>query len=279
MRAILAAIAFALAACGVGGGPSASGPITPAPALRSDLLFGYYYSNSSTVNETFRHVNLHWASDEFGISEQMAGLAQARANGQLVVVQMPVYNAPLQDREAFVRYWLGTLRNAGLLWSGIVAVYPTDEPDVWGKSDAEVVATNAAVRRALADFHEIDPAVAVFYACASGQRPGLATYDWIGCDDYGVGCRVVGPSGAYDDLLRVMTPAQRLVAIPGGADPWRQDPACFAAYAHREPRVVALVGFLWQSISPMVGIRVNGLKPLYCETGAIIVGANPMEVC
>jgi hypothetical protein len=259
--------------CGGGGSNSVTGTITPAPTLRSDLLFGYYYSNSSTINETAPHANLHWASYEFGPAEQMAGLIQARANGQRVVLMFPGYDAPLEQRESETRFWLDRLRNAGLLWDGIVALYPSDEPDLAGKSDAEVTATNAAIRRAAADYPELGSGLrlAVIYACTSQKRPGLASYDWIGCDDYDRGCSVLNASAAIPDLLAALRPDQRLMVVAGGADPWKQDPACFASYAHREPRVAALIAFLWQPHSKP-GIRDNGMRRLYCETGRVIAG-------
>lgn len=286
MRTALVAVLLGLlVACGGGGGPSGGGPIAPAPALRSDLLlFGYYYANSSTVNETAGHVNLHWAAFDDGggfISPagQMAGLIQAKANGQRVVLMLPTYSVPLEQREAEVRFWLQRLKNAGLLWPGIVALYPQDEPDVAGLSDAEVTATNAAVRRAMAGFHELGGArLAVIYACSTERRPGLASYDWIGCDHYEAGCRVLTAwlPGLLEAMLATGRTDQRLMVIAGGADPWRQDPACFERYAHAEPIVVALIGFLWQSIPGHVGIRDNGMRRLYCEAGAKIVTGKPL---
>lgn len=269
MRIALAAIAFLLVACG-GGSVPVSGTIAPAPSLRTDLLFGYYFADSTVQAATAGHVNLHWASYEHGPTEQMVGLAQARASGQRVVLMLPVYDFPMDRRGAEVRLWLDRLRAAGLL-AGIVALYPVDEPDLQDRSDLDVMETNAIVRRVAAEFPEIANApLAVFYACTSGRRPGITTYDWIGCDDYDRGCAVLN-----DAVARLpLRPDQRLMLVAGGADPWRQDPACFERYAHAAPRVVALVAFLWQGIASGQGIGTNGLARLYCEAGRKITSGT-----
>jgi len=63
--------------------------------------------------------------------------------------------------------------------------------------------------------------------------------------------------------------------IPGGADPWRQDPACFVAYAHANPQVVAIVGFLWNTVGSMIGIRDNGMNETYSAAGRKLKGVTP----
>jgi hypothetical protein len=60
------------------------------------------------------------------------------------------------------------------------------------------------------------------------------------------------------------------MVVAGGADPWRQDPACFEARAHGDAQVAAIVGFIWQDFVDRgvgAGVRSNGLRRLYCEAG------------
>ena len=130
---------------------------------------------------------------------------------------------------------------------------------------------NAAVREAMVTFPELHARLAVIYAC-NASWPGFASFDWIGCDDYDAGCGVL--TGAYVTLLGRLAAAQRAIVLPGGADPWRQDPACFLSFAERDPRVAAIVPFIWQTVvdgQTYTGIRVNGMRSLYEQAGRTVV--------
>jgi hypothetical protein len=275
-RAAIAALFFFLGACGGSSSSSSSGAIAPAPQLRTDLLTGYYGGNAASVLEVATHASLFWAAEFYGPLEQMAALTHAKGAGiRHVILSVPTH-AHYQDLargELEIRHYLDRLQAAGLL-ENVAAVYPMDEPDVHGITDAQVKAANAMYRRIMAGYPGLaGKPLAVFYACGTGRRPGLSgdrreeLYDWIGCDDYDRSCSVLAPSAAVPDLLAAMRPDQRLLIVAGGSSPWRQDPACFAAYAHREPRVVALLAFLWQTTADgrYLGIRENGMRALYCQ--------------
>lgn len=269
----------ALHGCG-GGSSGTSGTVKPAPDIRRDLLVGYYGGCATTVLENGDHVNTHWATGWCGTGtwhlDVAAELAHARGAGvRNIVLALPHGLVWAPGAEAEVRFQLVRLQQAGALdgWDSIM-VYPADEPEIpenGARSDAEVRAMLGWLRGVMAGFPALSRApVGVIYSCSSAARPGMADFDWIGCDDYAAGCRVNGPSGAYDDLERAMRPDQRLMVVAGGADPWRQDPACFESRAHGDPRVAMLVGFIWQdNAAPGVGagIRSNGLRRLYCEAG------------
>lgn len=282
-RALLVAAVLWTAAhlhgCG-GGGNSASGTIKPAPEVRRDLLVGYYGGTAATVLENGDHVNTHWATGWYGSGIWHLDVAQeiAHASGAGVrnlVLALPHGLVWAPNAEAETRFQLVRLQQAGALdgWDTIM-VYPADEPEIpanGSRSDAEVLAMLGWLRPLLAAFPALSRApVGVIYSCGSGATPGISGYDWIGCDDYDKGCRVNAPSGAYDDLLKIMRPDQRLMVVAGGVDPWRQDPACFESRAHGDPRVAMLVSFIWQDNAAEglgAGIRSNGLRRLYCEAG------------
>jgi hypothetical protein len=258
--------------------------VTPAPALRTDLLFGYYGGCAQTVTENSDHVNVHWATGWCGNGTWHLDVAQelalARGAGiRHVVLALPhgLVWAPQAREEA--RFQFARLEQSGQLegWDSIM-VYPADEPEIaenGAHGDAEVVVMVSWLREEMRAFQALAAApVGVFYACSSGLRPGIAAFDWVGCDHYEAGCAVLG--GPYRDLEAAMRPGQRLMVIAAGSDPWRQDPACFEARAHGDPRVAMLVAFVWQDhAAPGVGsgIRSNGLRKLYCEAGRTAIGA------
>lgn len=277
MKLVVAAILLSLlCACG-GGSSTPSAPLAPG----RPVLFGYYGAVNSTLPEVSGHATLAWVMGWNGtgswLDNASAQLAQARQLGfRSIVLGLPqAYdaNAPEALREA-----LSVLSAQGLL-DGITAVYPIDEPDLNGKSDAEVTRANAAVRAAMAEFPQLAlTKIAVIYS-AGGQRPGVASYDWIGFDDYDSGCAAL--SGAYEDMKRRLRADQQILVVPGGADPWRQDPSCFVARAQQDPQVVAVVAFLWfddssditRAGSGPAGIRSNGMAQAYLEAGRIARGA------
>jgi hypothetical protein len=284
MRGIALAICLLLAGCGGGdGGPSASGTITPAPAtLRTDLLFGYYFGCADDIIEQADHVNLYWATGSCSSSgtwflDMARELATAKGAGIRNVVLMPWPNmvkgagAPAEAAFQFQR-----LAATGALagWDSIM-VYPVDEPDVNGWSDEQVTAMLAAVRAAMTPIPELARAkLGVIYNCSSAAAPGLAAYDWIGCDNYNVGCGALVLLEAYP-----LAPGQRLMVLPGGADPWRQDPTCFLTYAETHSAVVAIVPFIWQTAAGHAGIRVNQTRPLYCRTGRTVLTPVDSPTC
>jgi len=264
-------LACLLLDCGGGGdGPVASGVIQPAAPARTDLLFGYYGDCPTCALETADHSNLYWAANWAGFPATLQSLFNARAAGfRNIVLAVPAYES---NAELEVRFYLTSLKQAGYLVN-IAALYPIDEPDVHGKTEDQVLATNAMLRRVMADYPELAATrLAVIYG-ANSTFPGVASYDWVGFDDYSHGCSALGaPYAAMKGRLRA---DQRILVVPGGADPWRQDPACFIARANADPQVVAVVAFIWFDSwggTLNLGIRSNPTKKLYCEAGRRIVG-------
>lgn len=268
MRALL--LCLLLAACGGGGaGPASSGIITPAGMLRTDLLFGYFWQDSITAGETPGHTNLVWTTGD--MTDQLALGPEIIASGRKVVIQMSLCLTPIDKGEETARWWLQRLHDAGLL-GNVVAVSWCDEPNTaragsW--TSENVLRMNAAVRAAMAGYPELRAGLAVIYACR-GAWPGVADFEWLGCDDYDSGC---GALTAFYPKIPVRA-GQRLLVVPGGSSPWRQDPACFLSFAERDSRVVAIVAFAWQTVTDgatHAGIRENGMRALYEQAGRTVV--------
>lgn len=264
-------LALLLTACGGGGGNSSSGTITPAPVLRTDLYCSYYAQNADTVLET-THCNLLFLADFYGIGDQIKGLSLA---GDRKVVLM----VPAIQGEAVTRGWLTAVRNSGHM-RNVVALYPVDEPDTdrVNLSDEQVKEMVSWLRPLMREFPELaDTKLWVFYNCSSGKRPGISVMDAAGCDDYDRGCDVATGS-RYLQMKGQLRPDQGLLFPPGGAAPWQQDPACFAHRAHSDPQVVAIVSFIWQTVTDgqqFKGIRdIPQQRRLYCEMGRSITGSS-----
>lgn len=281
--ALVPLLILLLSACGGGGGSSSSGasapPATPPPAVRKDLLYGYYAVDGNQITETSNHVNVVMVPD-FGDWSTPAGrdaiaqlqiqrMQEARARGIDKFILMvgfltftPQYefkgSADLQAYE----YQLMALD----LKRSVVALYPLDEPDMLGVSGATMALAYNTIRVTWPDAK-----IMVIYG--DHATPGRDAADWVGIDEYGKG------EGVLRDLPAISA-QQNWVLVPGGSNPWRNDPAPFEAFADTHPQVVAIVPFVWfdrtdeQGVQ-QAGIRSNGMSPKYCSLGARIRGIPP----
>lgn len=253
-------LAFILAACGGGGGGSPSAP--PAPT-RGPLVVGYYGSCPACVEQTYRHVTVTWA---FGWFEDRATtIAAAKQRGLKVVLYLPeAYVSEQAVRDLFT-----TLRAQGLL-EQVAYLYPEDEPDL-KHDEAAITAAHLVARRVSAEFG-ISPKIAVIYA-GLNDFPGIASADVIGADDYSLGPNILP---LYN--LIPIRPGQTLMLVPGGADPWRQDPAPFFAYARAHANVEMVTSFLWgpdfADRGVGLGIGSNGMAQAYCREAIAFTGGT-----
>lgn len=273
--------AVALAGCGGAGSPS----VTPAK-LRTDAQFCYYGMNGLAANETADHASCVWAADFYGPIEQMAALSYAKASGRSVVLMLPGCSVPRAQVASETRFVLQRLQDAQLLTGPIIAAYWCDEADDAAKAmtDEEANARIAAVRTAMADFDGTRGVpIAGLYQCASGRRPGLEALDWTGCDRYDHGCAVF--TEAYADFERWADRRQgrKLMAIAGGADPWRQDSTCWEAKVEGDPRYAGLFVFIYQTVTDhgatYTGVRDNGRRKAWCDVGRRFQTGDPLARC
>ncbi len=225
--------------------------------------------------ETTDHTSCVEAADFYGPLEQLATLTHAA--GRPVILYVPAcYGLPLERLESEITFWLQRIADAGLL-RDVAAVRPCDEPDLHGLTDSEVKARIIAVHAAMARFDATrGKPIAVFWACSSRARPGIEFVDWLGCDSYGDGCKVLEEYYPAFEQLVNREPDRRLVAIAGGASPWRQEPTCFVEKVMRDDRYIALEAFIRQTVTDRgetyMGIRENGMAPLYREAGRKVLG-------
>jgi hypothetical protein len=152
---------------------------------------------------------------------------------------------------ANLRGYLQKLLVADVLPS-VAAIYPIDEPDrnVISPDMCRVVHD---VREVLAEFHLSIP-LAVIYG--AGETNGIECFNWIGRDSY--------PNGPQTLPL---LPGQRLMIVAGGADPYREKPDQYEAFANSHPEVVAVIAFAWFDYSEGSGIGHNGMLPAYKAMG------------
>lgn len=249
---IALALLFLLTLWGCGGGGSSSELPASAPIPRGALQTSFYGGCQPYPTFTTHLWAMGWCE-----SRELT-LASAKQAGKPVILSLPeAYQSP----EA-VRAYFTLLQGLGLL-EQVAYLYPEDEPDL-RRSEDEIVLASATAKAISSEFG-IAPKLAVIYAGAN-DFPGLASFDLVGMDDYGKGVNVLRD---FDALRSFLNPSQRMMLVPGGADPWRHDPAPFMAYAQAHGDVAMVTAFLWSpdfaDRGVGLGIRSNGLAGAYCE--------------
>ena len=268
------------------------GYVTVPQPPRTDLLYGYFSGSACGpyASEQQGHINLWWATDCMGsgvwANEMQNSLAAGRAAGATTAV-LSLWSPVMvfgSDAETNARNWFTDLAATNALdgFSTIV-IYPVDEPEQNkpgqpAVSDQEMLQALQMLRGVIAGIPKLAQAkFGVFYNCNSGSRPGLSSFDWIGCDNYDAGCNAIDqltdPNGNFQ-----IRSDQRYMIIPGGADPWHEDPTCAVQKAQANSRIVAVVPFIWQTVTDQGntyrGIRENGMRSAYCQAGRTLTGQN-----
>lgn len=250
---------------------------------RDKIFYGYYGDMEFQYNEVKDHVNMIWiaAWDRYPrswVDVVYERIIQAANDGKKSVVMMTT-NTYIDGR--FSDHVLKEIdelfqkldeKNA---LANIIAIYPTDEPDGSEIASEEIAKGNAAIRSVMDKYPALkDTALAVFYT-GSEKYPGIEYYDWVGFDEYHKGEQVLGAK--YRRMLTKLRPNQRTMIIPGGCDKWRQDPKPFVDFALENPRVIAVVPFIWiDNAAPGnndvgLGIRSNGMTEKYRQAGLTLI--------
>lgn len=289
IRLAVVLLALALAGCGGGsgggsfGGGGASGSFDTPPTPRtSPLRFGYFGIDGDQLRETAGHVSFalvpDWGDwntpgyDAFRIPTAIMQLQEAKARGVteawvmvgfLVLSQQPgcteMCVSIRPDGIARLQAFKAQLDALGLT-DMVTALYPIDEPESHGMSDAQLVTLLKSLKAAWPG-----PKMAVIYSSNPHGYPGLSEYDLAGRDDYDAGVNAL-------DNVPPVKGAQQLLIIPGGANPWHADPQPFYDYAMAHGNVYAIVPFVWFDRGTDKGIRDNGLAATYTQIGCKVTG-------
>lgn len=267
---LLGILLLQIAGCGIASSPE----ILPA-AQRRDLLHLYYGSTSENLTppgqleETKDHINVYmvmpWDGD--GIKE----MQKAKAANKKVILYLS--EAHEKNGELLVTQRFQKLQDLDLL-SNIISIYPIDEPDLLNIPDVKINEVNTMIRRVMTSFGFNVP-LSVIYT-GGEQYPGASTYDWIAFDDYDLKENIFNPRSGKYTRMKQRFPDKKFFLIPGGSDPWQQDPAAFLDKANRDPQVIGIISFLWREridekgVS-FKGIRTNGKTEQYRAMGKLII--------
>jgi len=252
--------------------------VDPAPTkLRTDLYYGYFGSSEEQLAETKDHINFFMAAQWGGPDVQLKQVIEATAAGIPVMLDFSepykkyfVGAVPfdIAEGEIRVRNRFKELQDAGVLHN-IIALYPVDEPELYGWTAEQIRATNEMLRRVMAEFN-MSAKLAIFYTAAFTWM-GVETYDWVGFDNYDAKENIFS-NGDYLKLKKVLRSDQKIILIPGGCDKWQTDPTLFFNKAQADSQVVAIMPFIWlDNADPangaFAGIRSNSMNAAYKSVG------------
>lgn len=307
--------ALIVAACGGGGGGSSSGGLVlPAPVARDGVKVTSYsgcpHCAARLINQTNVLTTFGWGVGQYwnNVAED---LAYAEVNQMEVVLGVLfMYDTPIaksfeastnpryqlmrgmesslmrpkfaEGKADELRFVFARLRGMNKLRL-VKYLYPIDEPDIpeqGNRSDEEVNATNALIMKVAGEFVELEGVqLMVTYACSSGRRPGVTTYNVVGCDQYDKGTSLLNVGGYMDDFRSTLRPDQRLMLVPNFADGLpKTDPAQWIAYAFRHANVWGINSFIaysnWNTnFQPggNKGFLDNEMAKLVCEMGQTLI--------
>jgi hypothetical protein len=237
-------------------------------------LIGFYGARYTQVAETAGFTNFLWESLWFGEDEALATIGAAKKPTVLDVSNYLFVGSGTRHTLApNAESKLLALRDrlvAKNLMPYVQYLYTIDEPDLSVATDADLAGANQIARKVFPSAKLV-----VIYAGIT-RLSRIADYDLVGFDDYDQGDNIFNrtffpfpPQSDYQRLLDRMSPGQKVILVPGGGDPWRQDPAAFFSKAASDTRVGMIASFLWiDTTNPdgsiLPGIRNNGMARTYC---------------
>lgn len=276
-----------VAACGGGGGGSDSQPSQPPAQQRtSPLKYGYFGVEGDQIAETADHVNvvfaMDWGEPYWNTREgrQSIGgkviehLQAAKARGikeAWIGVGFLTFTTtegcdghycyhPRTDLSE-LREFKTQLQALGL-YEMVTMLYPVDEPELHGLTDATLSPLLQAIKT------EWSASLGVIYG-DTHDYPGIRLYDKVGKDKYGAG------PGVLNELPPI-TVAQQHLLVPGGAcglsDRGPENPQPFYDYAKTHESVYAIVPFVWFEFNGGCGIRNGPYRQEYVNIGKAIKG-------
>lgn len=261
-------VALSVSACGGGSSSSSSQPGPSLPPQRSiPLMYGYFGECDGCTAKVAEHVNVV-AAMGWNCSAWPAGVVTRLKEAQGVGITQAIVSTEtccgLIPQASCVQTLFDGLRATGTL--GMVKIfYPVDEPDVKGMNDAQVSGVVDTVRQLARSYPELSGLrYGVVYG-PGGATPGISAFNLVGRDNYGTGPSYNGLSLRGD---------QQRILLPGGADPWEEDPQPFVSAAEQDAQIALIWVFTNLNLYDGVhrGVLDNGMYLPYCKAGLQALG-------
>lgn len=263
-------ILLVLILAGCGGGGKSNGDqhwTNPIPLPHQNIAkVGFFMGNPEDLDKYAGDVDYvftndwgNWDTYQFQLTQNaLLELQHAKQLGVkegIVSMGFLVFDSKYQVKKDAILYLQNfkTQLEALGLDSMVKTFYVIDEPDLQIKkhnlTEVNLIAGIHAIKYVFPDIK-----LMVIYS-NSGNFPAKDLFDFVGLDDYGAG------DGALKELP-VINANQAYVIVPGGANPWKQDPTPFVEFS-KQHDVAYIVAFLYSDYSNNKGIGTNGMYPAY----------------
>ena len=241
------------------------------------FMTGFYGSDRLQPAEVADFTTLHWESFFFGEPSGIDSILEAK---KPTVIDLRCMWGSLDGKffllpeaETNLRMLFVRLAAAGAL-QYVWALYPIDEPNTTVAIRLDIRLANIICRTVASEFPELAGVKLAVIFSGFDDTPCIEDYDLVGGDAYSrrekifdVSIMPWPPKSDYDRLVSRLRPDQQAIIVPGGGDPWRQDPAAFFAKASQDGRIALVLAFLWIDRSDSgpthAGIRNNGMAEHY----------------
>lgn len=263
--------------------------IDPPDTRRNDLLFSFYGRLDNQREETKDFTNLDYEFMFDGVEGLINNMILAKRPTIIDVAYfLTERNSNKKcvirsDAEIRLKEFLDRLQKENLL-QYVLGVTPGDEPnsqfeniDQWHKCVAVIKSTSYSYP----ELKNIKIIMLLNGAASNDELKMWCPYaDLVGFDLYKKKSAILepkswpNPGGLQVQLESWLREDQKTFLVPGGS--YEQDPWPFVYYAQRNPKVVAIVAFLWPSTRDgdlaLTGIRdIPKIREEYTKAGKYIV--------
>jgi hypothetical protein len=188
--------------------------------------------------------------------------------------QSPRQVLPLTTMQAKLITFADRLRSENLI-EQVWGMYVIDEPNKPENalSAANVSQVCSTIRDVFSHYLLTAPKLCITYWWTWDHFPGIESLDYAGFDNYGA---PIFTNGMYNHLRSQLKPEQKSIILPGGSNPWRENPDPFYEFAQNNLEVGMIMPFLWFDNPPEFphGIVSNGMAPQYTAVGQKILAVH-----
>lgn len=264
--------------------------IIPEPSIkRQDIYYAYYAAAEKQVSETKDHTNLFWSIFFEGMEGLVSNIKEAN---QPTVLCLSYQLLKRNDKDKWIlqenaeknlEELFSRLQQEGIL-DKLIATTIADEPNSLCDSLQVWLDATDIVNRVSKKFPELANLKHLMLLNGGASDQELKTWvpyaDLVGFDLYKKLSDILSPKrwpnpgGLQVQLESWLRPDQQTFLVPGGC--YGQDPTPFINYAHSNPKVWAVIVFLWldtndPSVEGCPGIRSGGkngkMKEIYIDAG------------
>lgn len=266
--------------------------INPPKIKRTDLGFGFYARLDNQREETKDFTNIDYEIMFDGVDGLVNNMQLAKRPtiidvGYFITQRNENKKSILrEDAHQRLKEFLDRLSSENLL-QYVLGITAGDEPNSQFQNIEEWHKSVAVIKQLSSNYPELSSLKIVMLLNGGASNDELKMWcphaDWVGFDLYKKKSSILEPKrwphpgGLQVQLESWLREDQKTFLVPGGS--YEQDPWPFVYYAQNNPKVVAIIAFLWPSVvdgnNPITGIRdIPHIREEYTKAGHYITNID-----